>query len=651
MPFPMLFVAISNKIPRIDMDQVANNYELFKAKKITRDDFVKKLRLIVGDNLLRTANRLFAASTGAKISRVKHDLHSIKKSELTVREYVVKIKNVCALLAASGSAVSEAEKVEVVLTGLLSDFDAVLTLTSFSTETLPFQCLVDVLLEFKSRHYDGPNASNTVRVSFFVYGGRKLQCGVYGDSGSGENLLGGFQNQSWCPPQARTASFYRHPNMAEYGIGFGSDNGPFDLHGMSARRHMQGEFGRILGIRRPYGNVARLGAAHGGMARSGGARAKVRAWAEARHVGTKALVAAALEVYDSDFGNINSCAPMPIGTSSWYPNSGATHHVCQNASDLNAAGCNADTSTLIELPDVCHPNESVSVGSQAECGNNIKEFCLSSSASLSSPLLRYNITRLLLMFRYSLPLYNLIWEAKAKFPLLLILFAKMGLLAFSNQNQALMFALKIDFCSGPLAVGPTKAQIGNNLAQDLIKYDVIRVSEGLLASVGAGFDFSSSLGDGLMGNGSGACCEVDDDDAWRVVDVTKAGSPNRDGELEVVKSDGEETAKAVIWKWDDNWLGEMDSLGRLRVEVMVVLIVICREGWKPRFFLPLFLLEAGFTLPLLDFILDVLYDFNMALGEEVTMNVDYNKCIIVELKFGLPLAQDDKPKGDIGAPS
>ncbi|MBA0834330.1 hypothetical protein Goarm_006692, partial [Gossypium armourianum] len=54
MPFPMLFVAISNKIPRMDMDQVANNYELFKVKKITRDDFVKKLRLIVGDNLLRS---------------------------------------------------------------------------------------------------------------------------------------------------------------------------------------------------------------------------------------------------------------------------------------------------------------------------------------------------------------------------------------------------------------------------------------------------------------------------------------------------------------------------------------------------------------------------------------------------------------------
>lgn len=52
--------------------------------------------------------------------------------------------------AASGLEVSETEKVEVILTGLSSDFDAILTLASFSMETLPFQHLV-VLLEFESR--------------------------------------------------------------------------------------------------------------------------------------------------------------------------------------------------------------------------------------------------------------------------------------------------------------------------------------------------------------------------------------------------------------------------------------------------------------------------------------------------------------------
>ncbi|TYH48501.1 hypothetical protein ES332_D10G071300v1 [Gossypium tomentosum] len=53
---------------------------------------------------------------------------------------------------------------------------------------------------------------------------------------------------------------------------------------------------RPPGIQTPYGDVARLDAAHGGVARSGGARGKACARAKARHVRTKALVAAAWHV-------------------------------------------------------------------------------------------------------------------------------------------------------------------------------------------------------------------------------------------------------------------------------------------------------------------------------------------------------------------
>lgn len=84
MPFPMLFAAIANKVTSQKMDLVKNNYVLFRVflltikflylitfglyyfqsllllavsqnKRISRDAFVKKLRLIVGDNILKTA--------------------------------------------------------------------------------------------------------------------------------------------------------------------------------------------------------------------------------------------------------------------------------------------------------------------------------------------------------------------------------------------------------------------------------------------------------------------------------------------------------------------------------------------------------------------------------------------------------------------
>ncbi|KAM5551102.1 hypothetical protein ABKV19_026100 [Rosa sericea] len=54
MPFPMLFAAIASKIPPKDMEQVNVHYDFFRAKKITREEFVEKLRLTVGDSLLRS---------------------------------------------------------------------------------------------------------------------------------------------------------------------------------------------------------------------------------------------------------------------------------------------------------------------------------------------------------------------------------------------------------------------------------------------------------------------------------------------------------------------------------------------------------------------------------------------------------------------
>ncbi|KAK4557248.1 hypothetical protein RGQ29_007134 [Quercus rubra] len=54
MPFPMLFSAISKKVSSEVMDKINEHYELFRTKKIGRDEFIKKLRLIVGDALLRS---------------------------------------------------------------------------------------------------------------------------------------------------------------------------------------------------------------------------------------------------------------------------------------------------------------------------------------------------------------------------------------------------------------------------------------------------------------------------------------------------------------------------------------------------------------------------------------------------------------------
>ncbi|XP_057444861.1 inactive poly [ADP-ribose] polymerase RCD1-like [Lotus japonicus] len=53
LPFPMLIAAISDNVSSSDMSLISAHYELYKAKQISRHDFVKELRLIVGDTILR----------------------------------------------------------------------------------------------------------------------------------------------------------------------------------------------------------------------------------------------------------------------------------------------------------------------------------------------------------------------------------------------------------------------------------------------------------------------------------------------------------------------------------------------------------------------------------------------------------------------
>uniref|UniRef100_A0A5B6ZDF7 Putative inactive poly(ADP-ribose) polymerase RCD1-like n=1 Tax=Davidia involucrata TaxID=16924 RepID=A0A5B6ZDF7_DAVIN len=75
MPFPMLFAAISNKVPPKVMKLIDINYELFRRKKMSREDFVTKLRLIVGDTLLRST----ITNLQCKMSKSKNELDAPKQ--------------------------------------------------------------------------------------------------------------------------------------------------------------------------------------------------------------------------------------------------------------------------------------------------------------------------------------------------------------------------------------------------------------------------------------------------------------------------------------------------------------------------------------------------------------------------------------------
>ncbi|KAK1368258.1 hypothetical protein POM88_034350 [Heracleum sosnowskyi] len=55
LPFPVLFAAISNRISLSKMNLITRLYEAFRSKKMNRDEFVLKLRVVAGDELLKSA--------------------------------------------------------------------------------------------------------------------------------------------------------------------------------------------------------------------------------------------------------------------------------------------------------------------------------------------------------------------------------------------------------------------------------------------------------------------------------------------------------------------------------------------------------------------------------------------------------------------
>lgn len=99
-----------------------------------------------------TALAMIAADTDLKQSRLHHELHSIKKGNLTIRKYVAKLKSHCALLEASGYFISVTEGTTVLLAGLPFEFEGIVSSASLSSSPLPFQRLVDALIECENRN-------------------------------------------------------------------------------------------------------------------------------------------------------------------------------------------------------------------------------------------------------------------------------------------------------------------------------------------------------------------------------------------------------------------------------------------------------------------------------------------------------------------
>lgn len=108
----------------------------------------------------------FNSQASARIMSYKRQLQNVKKDNMSVREYLNKIKTLCDTLESSGHRVSETEQVLNILNGLDDSFESVVAVIA-SKETIPsVQYVTSVLLAHEGRLEQKQNATQDFSINY-----------------------------------------------------------------------------------------------------------------------------------------------------------------------------------------------------------------------------------------------------------------------------------------------------------------------------------------------------------------------------------------------------------------------------------------------------------------------------------------------------
>ncbi|GMI65053.1 hypothetical protein HRI_000174600 [Hibiscus trionum] len=108
--------------------------------------------LSTASDIWNTRHRLYSSKTTSRLMSYRRLLHTQKKGDLTMHEYLMKIKSVCDNLASSGERISEQEHITAILNGLSSDYDSVITVITASPSSSDLSFVSSILLDAEARH-------------------------------------------------------------------------------------------------------------------------------------------------------------------------------------------------------------------------------------------------------------------------------------------------------------------------------------------------------------------------------------------------------------------------------------------------------------------------------------------------------------------
>lgn len=96
-----------------------------------------------------TIERRFDTKSTIAISSMRHSLYSIKKGNLTIKEYLSKVKHLSDGLTTAGSLVTDQEQVSIILAGLSIEYESIRVIASATPVSLDL--LTEMLLDCEAR--------------------------------------------------------------------------------------------------------------------------------------------------------------------------------------------------------------------------------------------------------------------------------------------------------------------------------------------------------------------------------------------------------------------------------------------------------------------------------------------------------------------
>ncbi|KAE8735021.1 hypothetical protein F3Y22_tig00000483pilonHSYRG00001 [Hibiscus syriacus] len=108
---------------------------------------------------------MFSKLSTTKIMSLHGRLKSLKKRDLSVHEFSIQIKEICDLLATSGSPVSKIDQSVTLLNRLLGDFESFVAAITVSREPYTFNTVTSILIDAKSRIGDLMKSSVSINLT------------------------------------------------------------------------------------------------------------------------------------------------------------------------------------------------------------------------------------------------------------------------------------------------------------------------------------------------------------------------------------------------------------------------------------------------------------------------------------------------------